>query len=264
MALKIVLCLNKTAYLTANHFLTYRGALNTKGTCNLGKINWYLGKQAALDGRSALYPNIDFCSYPEAICSSDVTSELRWTVAFFEWTERIQRYRSYVNNLIQFVDNGMTDDYFIDMVSRIVAFGCHTENCGGRDVRNAQQRKDNFYMIINDVFDIPSIVELKDRPTPEVTPSPSFRLDFDGNVSETTTAIPQLKPVLAPSLEVLQNPQPGPYNVPPIGYQPDVTDMPTYEDADGLISLEGNGSDGRFRPIMSLFAFAGGLLVALW
>ena len=62
-----------------------------------------------------------------------MTKELRWTVAFFEWAERIQRYTdqnakySYVNEIIDFVSGGMTDDSFIDGVSRIVSLGCHRD-----------------------------------------------------------------------------------------------------------------------------------------
>ena len=33
----------------------------TKGPCMLGKLNYYMGFRAAGEGRSALYPEIDFC-----------------------------------------------------------------------------------------------------------------------------------------------------------------------------------------------------------
>mmetsp|Transcript_41604 Transcript_41604/g.88654 ORF Transcript_41604/g.88654 Transcript_41604/m.88654 type:complete len:164 (-) Transcript_41604:1132-1623(-) len=65
-----------------------RGVLLTRGSCNIGKLNYYLGARAAREGRSSLYPNIDFCADPEATCASDVTRELRWTTALFEWAER--------------------------------------------------------------------------------------------------------------------------------------------------------------------------------
>lgn len=189
------------------------------------------------------------------MCSSDITSELRWTIAFFEWTERIQQYVgksrwSYGMELGKFVDNGMTDDSFIDSVSRVLSFGCHSEDCASLEVRNAKQRKDNFYMIINDVFDIPSILESRQRPVPEVTPQPTFRLDLYED-AETPTPRPQFTPVLAPSLEVVQIPQSVPYEVPPIGYQTDETEMPTFDESD-LIPLEGNGSSRLYHTMTTL------------
>jgi hypothetical protein len=35
----------------------------TKGPCMLGKLNYYLGYRASGEGRSALYPDIDFCKH---------------------------------------------------------------------------------------------------------------------------------------------------------------------------------------------------------
>jgi hypothetical protein len=191
------------------------------------------------------------------VCSSDITNEIRWTIAFFEWAERVQTYTdnqkwAYTDQLVQFVDDGMTDDSFIESVSRVLSFGCHMEGCTNLDVRNAQQRKDNFYLIINDVFDIPSILESRQRPVPQITPQPTFRLDFQEEDFSDPTPRPQLKPVLAPSLEVVVNPQPGPYEAyeaPPISYDKEETEMPTYEDLDELISLEGNGGDRPIHPI---------------
>lgn len=186
------------------------------------------------------------------MCSSDVTSELRWTIAFFEWAERVQSYTdntrwSYVKELVKFTDGGMTDDSFIDSVSRVLSHGCHRDGCGGIEVRNAQQRKDNFYLIINDIFDLPSLLAPKPGPMP-VTPQPTFRLDVDEyTISESVTPKPQPMPVLAPSLV---NPQPGPYPVPPLSYDDqDETEMPTI----GLLSLEVNGSVALFRSTLFLF-----------
>src|SRR6056300_466316 len=45
-----------------------RGALHTRGTCGMGKFNYYFGTKAARDGRPSRYPDIDFCKSPEAIC----------------------------------------------------------------------------------------------------------------------------------------------------------------------------------------------------
>mmetsp|Transcript_16821 Transcript_16821/g.29668 ORF Transcript_16821/g.29668 Transcript_16821/m.29668 type:complete len:179 (+) Transcript_16821:792-1328(+) len=60
-----------------------RGVLLTRGSCNIGKLNYYLGARAAREGRQSLYPDIDFCTDPEATCQSSVTGELRWTTAMF-------------------------------------------------------------------------------------------------------------------------------------------------------------------------------------
>lgn len=166
-----------------------RGALLTRGVCNIGKINYYLGKgggttTTAMSGqqqRQTLYPSIDFCAYPEATCASPYSDNLRWEVAMFEWAERIQQYHyarattmndgggsssswQYEEKLIEFVDNGMldyqTDDTFIDSVSRIVTRGCHEYGCSSSssgsnidDDRYMEQRRSNFYLILNTIFD---------------------------------------------------------------------------------------------------------------
>merc|ERR1712060_718762 len=45
-----------------------RGVIQTTGVCNFGKLNYYLGKRAAAEGRDALFPQIDFCTNPNSIC----------------------------------------------------------------------------------------------------------------------------------------------------------------------------------------------------
>ena len=150
-----------------------RGALLTRGVCNIGKINYYLGKGGADVGRYTLYPSLDFCGYPEATCASAYSEDLRWTVAFFEWAERIQRYHvpnswQYEEMLIQFVDNGMADDSFIDSVSRILSRGCHESGCS--EVRMLDKRRSNFYLIINDIFDINSLLNPSDPTNVPVSP----------------------------------------------------------------------------------------------
>ena len=51
---------------------------------NFGKLNYYLGKRAADEGRESRYPSIDFCKDPEVICASAEYKELKW-VAGSEW-----------------------------------------------------------------------------------------------------------------------------------------------------------------------------------
>lgn len=67
-----------------------RGLLQSKGLCTYGKLNYYLGARAAKEGRASLYPNIDFCLNPEAICASSARQELIWMSGLFEWIDRVQ------------------------------------------------------------------------------------------------------------------------------------------------------------------------------
>lgn len=126
-----------------------RGPLHTKGVCNIGKLNYYLGSRAFNEGRISsstpgTYSNINFCTNPSSICEGTETDEdLLWSVAMFEWAERIQQYTSeewgsYKENLVKFVNGGMNmyeyysqktftdvDNEFIHAVSSIVDRGCH-------------------------------------------------------------------------------------------------------------------------------------------
>ena len=116
-----------------------------------------------------MYPTIDFCKFPEATCTSSNGEHLRWTTGLFEWAERIQRYEiipsstvegwSYEDELIKFVDGGMIEsdasDSFFSSVCRILTRGCHEPDCGG-EARLLKRRRENFFMIIKDVFDVES------------------------------------------------------------------------------------------------------------
>ena len=53
-------------------------AVLSLAVCNFGKLNYFLGKRAADEGRESKYPGIDFCRDPEAICSSKEHQELKW------------------------------------------------------------------------------------------------------------------------------------------------------------------------------------------
>ena len=130
-----------------------RGPLQSKGLCSMGKLNHYIGAKAFADRRitrstSGVFPDVDFCTAPHKICetnSGDVrdTEDLRWTVAMFEFAERVQRYSDsnwdYKEKLVKYVNNGMNmneyypfdlDHSFIHEVSSIVDRGCHNApNC---------------------------------------------------------------------------------------------------------------------------------------
>jgi len=140
-----------------------RGALWTRGVCNLAKINFFLGKGGADIGRSTLYPTINFCQNPEVTCTSTdgVGERLRWDTAFFEWSERIQRYEvdgwTFRDQVMHYVDTGMTSDSFIDGVSRILTIGCHEIGCSNvTEARLLDKRRTYFEMIVNDVFGLES------------------------------------------------------------------------------------------------------------
>jgi len=151
-----------------------RGALLTRGSCNVGRLNYFLGARAAREGRRSLYPNIDFCVDPEATCASSATEELRWTTALFEWSERVQRYNNtgwaYEEELIKFFDGGMVDDEFINSVGRVLSRGCHLDGCSDLEVRMAYDRKANFNIILNDVFGVDGLEVKTDTPTEGPTP----------------------------------------------------------------------------------------------
>jgi len=154
-----------------------RGALLTRGNCNIGKLNYYLGARAARDGRTSIYPDIDFCLDPEATCASSLTKELRWTTALFEWAERVQRYEvkgwTYEEQLIKFYDEGMYDDSFIDSVGRIFSRGCHAAYCSDLEVRAAHRRKSNFFLILNDIFAMDFIVSPAKLASPRPVGAPA-------------------------------------------------------------------------------------------
>lgn len=212
-----------------------RGALLTKNVCNIGKFNYYLGKGAALGGRKSVYPTIDFCQYPEATCSSAFSEQLRWTMAEFEWAERIQRYNqggfSYEQELYKFLDGGMVDDSFIASTSRILSLGCHKDDCSTLEVRMADERMSNFYLIINDVFDIKSLLPKTPKPTSTETPPPS-----EAYVPPTTPS-PLPLPVLPPSL--LQPRPPDTPNPTEAFFTTPATDYPTYTP---IVELESGAS----------------------
>jgi len=152
-----------------------RGALQTRGPCNIGKINFYLGKKGADMGRKTLYPSIDFCQFPEALCASADDKNLRWNSGLFEWAERIQRYNvdgwNYDTELNKFISEGMLSDSFITTVSRIVSRKCHIQGCSEFEVRMLDERIQNFFMII-DIFELRRLLATP-NPTPIPTPRPN-------------------------------------------------------------------------------------------
>ncbi|KAL7544978.1 hypothetical protein ACHAWF_008347, partial [Thalassiosira exigua] len=111
-----------------------RGALLTRGRCITGKLDKFIGQGAAERG-VYVYPDINFCSNPEAICNDRRTNELRWVLGMLEWSDRVQSYSNidggwtYVNELKRFVDGGMEDETFFDGVINILKRNCHDDSC---------------------------------------------------------------------------------------------------------------------------------------
>jgi hypothetical protein len=132
-----------------------RGVIQTTGVCNFGKLNYYMGKRAADEGRPSLFPSIDFCKEPNKICAPDGPPELKWIAGFFYWLNAVQPYESggwsYKTELMKWVDAGMNlaDTSFIDGASGIVNRGCHNPpNCGTGELHGRDSRVANFKTIL--------------------------------------------------------------------------------------------------------------------
>lgn len=144
--------------------------------------------RAAREGRKSLYPTIDFCEFPQGVCSSDETygGELQWMVGLFEWVDRIQSYDrdgwNYINELKAFADGGYDDFDFVDRVSSIINLGCHSPPCTGisptaREAHNLRERNEVFQRFLNQlrvVYNFPAPPPPTPLPTPFPTEEPSF------------------------------------------------------------------------------------------
>lgn len=214
-----------------------RGALQTKGRCSIGKLNYYLGKKGADFGRKTLYPNIDFCQFPGALCASADDKNLLWNAGLFEWAERIQRYNAddwnYDSELDKFIQEGMTNTTFITSVSRIVSRKCHRQGCSKFEVRMLDERIRNFFMIMNDIFELPMLLA-----TPSPTPDPTRRPSSKPTSNPTIQLIQKTNPNETPSMTTTDIISTDKANN---GLQvPSPPNQPTY--SDGLIGLEDNAS----------------------
>lgn len=132
-----------------------RGVIQTTGTCNFGKLNYYLGKRANDEGRDAAFPEIDFCKNPSAICETGGRAEVKWVAGLFFWLNSVQPYTSgdwsFYDELKKWVDKGMpmSDTSFIDGVSGIVNRGCHNPpNCGTGELHAGGKRVENFRKVL--------------------------------------------------------------------------------------------------------------------
>lgn len=114
-----------------------------------------MGKRAADEGRSSIYPSIDFCKNPNSICDPNSPAELKWVAGMFYWLNAVQPYNSggwnYISELKKWVDNGMNtgDSSFINGASGIVNRGCHNPpNCGTGELHAGAKRAENFQKVL--------------------------------------------------------------------------------------------------------------------
>ena len=201
-------------------------------------LDRYVG-QGAVDRGIYVYPDIDFCTNPEAICNHERTNELRWVLGMLEW-DRVQSYVDlnsgweYLDQLKKFVDEGMVDEEFVNGVINIVTRNCHDDSCGDRrhlDEENdvfEGSRLDNFRRIVFEIFNLP----LTYRPTESPSTSPTWF------------------PTLTPSVTVTQRPIQQPTQ------QPTITEKAGK--GNGILEALPPNSAQRWRPFdpFTLFTFA--------
>jgi len=133
-----------------------RGVIQSTGTCNFGKLNFYMGKRASDEGRTSLFPDLDFCKNPNAICDPESPPQLKWISGFFYWLNSVQDYAdadgwSYLTELKKWTDAGMNtaDTSFIDGASGIVNRGCYNPPaCGTGDLDAGDERANNFKTVL--------------------------------------------------------------------------------------------------------------------
>lgn len=134
-----------------------RGVMMTRGTCNFGRINHYMGVSAISSGYVNYY-DVDFCVYPEVVCDSPYSKDLRWAVGYFEWIDRVQTFngtRSYMDEMENLIESGFNETYverFIDIVGWALPVSCAQASWScdpSVDRRLIDERRDNFLTLIN-------------------------------------------------------------------------------------------------------------------
>jgi len=132
-----------------------RGVIQTTGTCNFGKLNYYMGARGHAEGRKVLFPEMNFCKNPEAICAPESPPQLKWIAGFFYWLNSVQSYVDkdgwrYMDHLKNWTDAGMKieDESFINACSGIVNRGCYNPPCGGNVMDGGKERAANFATVL--------------------------------------------------------------------------------------------------------------------
>lgn len=150
-----------------------RGVIQTTGRLNFGKLNHFLGRShvaqdivnQVVEGvmveaapSNPLFADLDLCSNPELICSTQEHKEIKWVAGLFFWMNEVQGYNvdsgpyaswNYYNELKAYVDGGMVGNQFIDDVSGIVNRGCPDATCPiSGAVDGIADRRANFVKVL--------------------------------------------------------------------------------------------------------------------
>jgi hypothetical protein len=150
-----------------------RGVIQTTGRLNFGKLNHFLGRShvapekvnqvvegvlVAAAPQNPLYADLDLCSNPELICSTQEHKEIKWIAGLFFWMNEVQGYNvtsgpyaswNYFEQLKAYVDGGLVGNEFIDDVSGIVNRGCPDASCPvSGAVDGIADRRDNFVKVL--------------------------------------------------------------------------------------------------------------------
>jgi hypothetical protein len=133
-----------------------RGVLFTRGTCKIGRLNYFLGTSRG----------VDFCANPEIVCEGKHTMDLRWTVGYFDWADAVQSYQNtmegwdYMLELRNLIETDFVDvDAFIDVVGMALPFGCLESTCFAVEEEVKQERRRNFAYILFNIFNVPLLVK---------------------------------------------------------------------------------------------------------
>mmetsp|Transcript_3771 Transcript_3771/g.6670 ORF Transcript_3771/g.6670 Transcript_3771/m.6670 type:complete len:365 (-) Transcript_3771:293-1387(-) len=117
-----------------------RGAAQVKGVCMYGKLNYYLGAKAKELGRRSLFPNVDFCKNPEAICSGKYSYSLMWVTGLLFWVETVQSRGVYSERLDSIADGKMGYEEFIDSLG---------DDILGSGEDEKRERRANFLLAVD-------------------------------------------------------------------------------------------------------------------
>ena len=134
-----------------------RGSLKIRGTCLYGKLNHFIGKKAATDGRPAWFPDIDLCLEPGQICAGPASPALRWITGLYHWMENIQIYSeedgNYKEQLFSYVNGNLNNEDFFNFATKLYVLNCVGESCGDRVVTDIDDRLRAFETVLN-IFNI--------------------------------------------------------------------------------------------------------------
>ena len=134
-------------------------------------MNHYIGKQAADEGRPSLYPEIDFCLNPEAICASEQSNELRWSTGMFAWIKKVQSYTSGGWNYIDKVQKLGSDVFQSGSLDATVIMGIDCLLKTGSHICDSAEdmtERLNEVLAVISVFNLPTA-----SPTTTMAPSTS-------------------------------------------------------------------------------------------